>query len=242
MQTDFPAPELLKEPQPPAADVAPVWHTAVVLLLLGGISALSLRMSLINPAAQGQHRAIGYLITIASEWLIFGFIALRASPRMLAGKFAPTLRSVLLDLGIAVAYLLAAQVILGGTSALVGRFLPSHANAVLKNMVPRTAMEIALFLLLSLTAGICEEMMFRGYLQHQFAAWTGNAAVAILLQGIVFGVAHGYQGLSMVIVISVFGCMFGWLAWWRKSLRPGMVAHFVQDSVGGIVLARFLTK
>ena len=242
MHSSLASPGVLKEPEPSVTAVAPVWHTVSVLLLLGAIGALSLRMSMMNPAAQGKHRALGYLVSMAAEWLIVGFIAFKAPLRTLVGSFAPTWRSVLRDLGIAIAYLLAAQVILGTISAVLSRFLPSQANAVLKNMVPHTALEIALYLLLSLTAGICEEIMFRGYLQRQFAAWTGNAIAAILLQGIVFGLAHGYQGLSMVIVIAVFGCMFGWLAWWRKSLRPGMMAHFLQDGVGGIVLARFLPK
>ena len=103
-------------------------------------------------------------------------------------------------------------------------------------------MESALFLLLALTAGICEEMIFRGYLQRQFTAWTGSTAAGIVLQGIVFGAAHAYQGLSMVFIISVYGCMFGLLAWWRKSLRPGMMAHFIQDAVSGLVLARYVLK
>jgi membrane protease YdiL (CAAX protease family) len=32
-------------------------------------------------------------------------------------------------------------------------------------------------------------------------------------------------------IIAVYGFMFGWLARWRKSLRPGMIAHTLQDSV-----------
>jgi membrane protease YdiL (CAAX protease family) len=46
----------------------------------------------------------------------------------------------------------------------------------------------------------------------------------------------------MVIVIAVYGCMFGMLTWWRKSLRPGMAAHFIQDAIGGLALARFISK
>jgi hypothetical protein len=46
----------------------------------------------------------------------------------------------------------------------------------------------------------------------------------------------------MMIVIAVYGCMFGSLAWWRKSLRPGMMAHFIQDAIGGLVLAKFALK
>jgi membrane protease YdiL (CAAX protease family) len=42
----------------------------------------------------------------------------------------------------------------------------------------------------------------------------------------------------MMVVISLYGILFGLLAFWRKSLRPGMIAHFVQDGVGGLLLAR----
>ena len=55
-----------------------------------------------------------------------------------------------------------------------------------------------------------------------------------MLQGVVFGLAHGYYGKAM-IAIMIHGWLLGLLAMWRKSLRPGMLAHGVQDSLGGIV-------
>jgi uncharacterized membrane protein len=48
--------------------------------------------------------------------------------------------------------------------------------------------------------------------------------------------------LNQVVIIAVYGCMFGLMALWRQSLRPGMIAHFVQDAVGGLLLARSLAK
>lgn len=227
---------------PQSAPPAPLWHTAVVLLLLAAMAALSVRSGFVNPTAHGQHRILGYLITMAFEWIIVGFIALGTPLRTLAGRFVYTWRAVLLDLGIAVAYLLLAQVILGISTALVSRVLHSNVNDVLKNMLPQTPLETALYLVLALTAGICEETIFRGYLQHQFKAWTGSAFAAVVVQGLIFGSAHAYQGPAMVIVISIYGCMFGSLAQWRKSLRPGMTAHFLQDAIGGIVLSRMLAK
>jgi len=41
----------------------------------------------------------------------------------------------------------------------------------------------------------------------------------------------------MMLTICVYGCLFGLLARWRGSLRPGMMAHFLQDGVGGLLLA-----
>jgi len=54
--------------------------------------------------------------------------------------------------------------------------------------------------------------------------------------GIVFGLSHGYQGWRMMVVIAVYGAMFGVMAHLRRSLRPGMMAHATQDAVAGVLL------
>jgi len=40
------------------------------------------------------------------------------------------------------------------------------------------------------------------------------------------------QGVKQIVVISVLGALYGMLAAWRKSLRPGMIAHTMSDVVG----------
>jgi len=57
--------------------------------------------------------------------------------------------------------------------------------------------------------------------------------LAVLFQGIVFGIGHSYQGLKQVVVITILGVLYGVLAAWRKNLRPGMIAHAFSDIVGG---------
>jgi uncharacterized protein len=234
-------------PRAPVTMVAPVWHTVTVLVILAGISALTLHSQTSHPTATEHQRVVAYFSTIAFEWLLVGFIALSArwggAPlRVLAGGFAPSWSSIFRDFGIAIAYLFVSQIVLGTLNVLLHHFMHSNANAVLKNLLPHTGLEIAVYLVLCVTAGICEEAIFRGYLQHQFTAWTGSAAIGIALQGAIFGAGHTYQGPLMMIVIGVYGCMFGMLAWWRKSLRPGMTAHCLQDALAGIVLAKFLPK
>jgi hypothetical protein len=211
------------------------------------MGSLSLHQRSADTTIQTHHRVFAYVISMAAEWIIVAFIAWAArfggaSLRTLAGAFAPTWRSILRDLGIACAYLVVAQAVQGVSAAVVGHFIHSDANKVLENLLPRSGLEVAVYLFLALTAGICEETIFRGYLQRQFTAWTGNAAAGIAAQGILFGIAHAYQGAAMVIVIAIYGCMFGALAAWRKSLRPGMTAHFLQDAIGGLVLAKYALK
>jgi membrane protease YdiL (CAAX protease family) len=235
------------QPRPDSKAIAPVWHTAVVLLLLLTLVAIGLFVlggDFINHA---HHRAFIYAITMVIEWLIVAFIALGArwqgaSLSTLTGGNSPQWRSIARDLGLALAFLIVANIVLGILGFILGHLTHATTNAAIKNFLPHTALEIALWLLLSLTAGICEEMIFRGYLQRQFCAWTGSATAGIALQGIVFGAAHAYQGPTQILVISVYGCMFGLLAHWRKSLRPGMAAHFFQDCIGGLMLSRFMPK
>jgi membrane protease YdiL (CAAX protease family) len=88
----------------------------------------------------------------------------------------------------------------------------------------------------SVTAGFCEEIIFRGYLQRQFAAIANSMPLGVLLSAVVFGASHGYEGASRMILIAIYGLMFGVLAWWRKSLRPGMMAHAWHDALSGAIL------
>lgn len=73
-------------------------------------------------------------------------------------------------------------------------------------------MENAAYLGLTVTATFCEELIYRGYLQRQFTAWTGSLSIGVVCQGIVFGASHAYLGRAMVLVVVVYGCLFGLLA------------------------------
>ena len=91
-----------------------------------------------------------------------------------------------------------------------------------------------LWIAVSVSAGICEELAFRGYFQRQFAALARSRSIALFAQGALFGISHGYQGIEACVRIALFGLLFGVLALWRSSLRPGMVAHAWGDIASGI--------
>jgi hypothetical protein len=109
-----------------------------------------------------------------------------------------------------------------------------HAASI-SPLVPRGVAEGVLWVLLSVSAGISEELVFRGYLQRQLTAFTGRTSLALLLQVTVFGIAHGYQGVQACLVIAIYGALFTLLALWRKSLSPGMIAHAWTDIAGGLL-------
>jgi membrane protease YdiL (CAAX protease family) len=103
-----------------------------------------------------------------------------------------------------------------------------------KTFLPQRTLEILLWIGVSISAGFCEELVFRGYFQKQFETLTHSRWIALFLQAVLFGVSHGYQGIEACVKIACFGTLFGLLAVWRGSLRPGMTAHAWSDVLSGI--------
>lgn len=226
---------------PPPRAVAPAWHTIVVLLVLFGLSFAGARRG--NLAGIGTHgRAAGYILVMLVEWLTVAFIWYGVSRRdirmrdLVGGSWTRP-GAFFRDLGIAIGFLLIFGI---GVINGLGYLLKAEPNQAIRNLYPQDYVEVMLWVLLALTAGFCEEVIFRGYLHRQFTALTRAAIGGIVLQGVVFGVSHGYQGWKFMLIISVYGILFGLLAHWRRSLRPGMIAHFLQDGAGGLIASHFL--
>src|ERR1700723_1144585 len=139
-------------------------------------------------------------------------------------------KDVFVDFGLAAGLLAVWMLIEKGWVGLLG----AGQAASIQTYLPQRAMEILLWISVSISAGICEEFVFRGYFQKQFEAYTHTKWLALILQSVLFGVSHGYQGVQACAQIAVFGGLFGALALWRKSLRPGMMAHAGSDIFSGI--------
>jgi membrane protease YdiL (CAAX protease family) len=221
--------------------VAPAWHTLIVLLVLFGFSFASAHAGSLTPFGPKIGRAFGYIVVIIFEWALVAFIWFGTSQRgiriadLVGGSWARPIH-VLRDIAIAVTFLIVATGVLGA----LDHFVKTAPNQAIRNLLPQGPIEDVLFLATSLTAGFCEELIYRGYLQRQFTALTHAVTGGIVLQAIAFALTHGYQGWRFVLLIAVLATMLGLLAHWRKSLRPGMIAHALQDGVTGIVAAHVL--
>ena len=229
--------------------IAPTLHTLGLLVVVLALSSTGSGRIATN-AARPHGRLLLYLATIAVDWAIVGYIWLGlkrrgVSLRSLTGRSWRSAEDFLLDFAIAVGFWISSSLILaagkfalGLASLDVGKTMNevSELKKTLGFIVPQGFAETATFVALTVTAGFCEELIYRGYFQQQFRAWTNNVALAIVAQGILFGASHGYQGWKFMVLIAVYGCLFGMLAIWRKSLRPGMMAHAWQDLFTGFVL------
>jgi membrane protease YdiL (CAAX protease family) len=107
----------------------------------------------------------------------------------------------------------------------------------LMELAPANSIEIAAWGLLCLVVGFSEELIFRGYLQTQSIAVLRNLPAGVVLTALIFGAAHGYQGLRGIVLISIYGALFGCITLLRKNLFPGMLAHSWHDFATGMLLA-----
>jgi uncharacterized protein len=228
------------DPVPPQLPLAPWWHTALLLGLFAALTvggALFQHHASVHPGSVQQHPNMlpTYLSLLCMEWGLFLFVSrgLRRNGysvgELIGGRW-PRPRELARDVALALA--------LWGLWSLVDllwtRWSGPDSAASIQSLLPRGPVEVLLWIALSISAGICEELTFRGYLQRQFASLLHNRALAVLLQALVFGIAHGYQGIEACARIAAYGVLFGLLAWWRGSLRPGMVAHAWTDIASGL--------
>jgi membrane protease YdiL (CAAX protease family) len=218
--------------------IAPAWHTMVFIAIFVGLSVIG---GFFQHAAKQQPQTTvpsgnavpGYISVVVFEWLLVLYVRMGVHKRgmrlrdLIGGRWS-TPKEVMKDIALGAGLwavwigLMNAHVLGEGTNAAQG-------------LLPRGILESLVWIPVALSAGFCEEVAFRGYLQKQFQALTGSAAWAVLFQAIVFGIGHLYEGVGPVGRITLFGILFGLLALWRKNLRPGMLAHAWSDIFGVII-------
>jgi hypothetical protein len=220
--------------------VASLWHTALVVglfLALALSGAFFQRQARSEPGMLQQHPRVVplYLSLIVMEWSLVFWVwkSLKSTGTKLTelvGGGRTSVKNLVSDAVLALG--------LWGGWTLVqmawSRRLGSGHAASIQTLLPRRGLEILLWIAVSISAGICEELVFRGYLQRQFEAFTHSRWIALMLQGALFGISHGYQGVEACMKIAVFGALFGLVAIYRGSLRPGMMAHAWGDILSGI--------
>ena len=216
--------------------IASPWHTLIVVVIAllnayrASIYAAQARTGL------GTSRSYLYLRIIAFEFAVLAVVALGlwlrgSSLQNILGERWRSMGQMLRDLGIGVALWFVAIIVVSVLSSHSG-----PADGTIAFLLPQTPMEMMLWVLVSSVAGISEEAIYRGYLQRQFAALTQSVPAGVLISAAIFGGVHAYQGWSRAVVIAISAILFGAVAHWRGTVRPGMFAHGLQDAIAPLLL------
>ena len=195
----------------------------------------------LKTGAPGVRRGF-YRALIAQEWTatacLLGWWAWRARPwswLLLAGTETPLKMGIPPPLrlwaGLAFVALLAGVLILQKKAILarpetMRRIRPRLAYA--EPLLPHTEKERRLFWLVSLTAGVTEEIFFRGFLIWFLAAWMGPL-LAVLLSSALFGAGHIYMGWAQAPKTALVGLILAFIALGSASLVPAMLLHAALD-------------
>ena len=223
------------------------WDFWLIFLFLGVVipwrGHVRLKRLLALPAADTKEKLALYAATIGFQWVLAGVVAWRAIARGLQ----------VADLGlISHGAIQVIAGVLGGAAIGTLQWLnlrrigkmegkaPDLLRKLARRLLPVSLVEFLPYAALSITAGVCEEFLYRGF---ALAALVRGGCVmwqAVMLTSILFGLAHAYQGKAGILSTGLFGVVLalGRLAF--GSLVPVMIWHAGLDVAAGIAAPRYL--
>lgn len=223
--------------------IAPAWHTVVMILLVLAPLIQGIFADKRDPASATRPLSAVpfYLTGTVVLWIWFAFLwwglRLRGhSLRELVGGRWLSARQAANDILLSMIFWGFWYLVLSAFKAALAR--TGMVNAGVSGMVfPNTGFEVGLWIVSAISAGVVEESVFRGYLMKQFTALSGRTEVGLVLQGLLFGVAHaGYLGIRQATLITVSGMLIGGFTMWRRNLRSAMIFHTWADIFGAVIV------
>lgn len=101
--------------------------------------------------------------------------------------------------------------------------------------LPKSYSELPAYTLMCISAGLGEEILYRGFMVTYFidSNIVSFPWLALLLPSILFSLAHYYQGYIAVLKIFVLSILFSLIFIWSGSLILPIIIHFLIDFIGG---------
>jgi len=224
------------------------WDFWLIFLVLGVLvpwrGRVRLKRLLAQPTIGTKEKLALYGMTIAFQWTLAGLVAWRAMARGLTVADLGLGRRWTADLvaaGFLGAALLAAfqwfnlrrlRHMTGPTVELL-RKLAAY-------LLPRRPVEFGPYGGLAVTAGICEEFLYRGFAMAALSRAGMATGTVVLICSVLFGLAHAYQGKSGILGTTVLGFGFSVGRLFFNSLLPVILWHAAVDVAAGVAGPRFL--
>ena len=224
------------------------WDIFVIFFVLGVIvpwrGRAKMRQILAKPRVESAERLSLYASTIAFQWVAV----------VIAGWRAWAHGFTSLELGLVVSdwAAIAALSVLGTVLIVVLQWLNlrrmgrsasrfrAPLQAVAERILPQSRMELIPFFALAVTAGVCEEFLYRGFAMAAFLRWGLPAWIAVVASSLLFGLAHLYQGKGGLAATTILGLLFGATRIVVVSLIPVMCWHIGVDMIAGVAGPKYL--
>jgi membrane protease YdiL (CAAX protease family) len=226
------------------------WDFWLIFLFLSVVipwrGYIPLKKLLALPSVDSKEKLALYAVTIAFQWLLVGVVAWRSFARGL------TLQDMGLGqrpwVGIVLASLLGA-VCIGGLQWLnlrrIGKMegeTPELLRKLANRLLPVNLLEYLPYSALAITAGVCEEFVYRGFGIAAFSKAGLPLWLVVVFSSILFGLAHAYQGRGGIVSTGIFGVLLAIGRLWLGSLIPVLMWHAGLDLAAGIAAPKYLVK
>jgi len=226
------------------------WDIWLIFFVLGVVvpwrGRKRLQQLLAKPKVETSERISLYLSTIAFQWIAVAVAGWRAW----AHGFTAAQLGLVTPVGIRImaAALLGAAIIATmqwfnlRRVARVETTSRSFLQKLAERILPQTAVEKIPFFALAVTAGVCEEFLYRGFAIAVIARVGLPNWAVVLVSSILFGLAHLYQGRGGFVSTFILGLLFGAARLAYGSLIPVMAWHLAVDIVAGIAGPKYLIQ
>jgi membrane protease YdiL (CAAX protease family) len=218
------------------------WDFALILLFLGiAVPVLGrrrVRQLMQMPSTTKMDRISLYASTLAFQWIAAAVILWRTNAHQIrASRLGLAIPNA--PLAVSTTVVLAALIFLNqivGLRRLVAQ--PEKIQGILPQLAlklfPQDDVERLAFFALVTTVALCEELIYRGFVQHVFQDWSrGSVVAAVIGSAVFFALAHLYQGRRGLVSTLTIGILFSTIRAWTGTLLPCVVAHFVADITVG---------
>jgi uncharacterized protein len=205
-----------------------------------------LKKLLALPSVDSKEKLALYAATIAFQWVLVGVIVWRALIRGLTIQ----------DLGLAshrwigiLAAGLFGAIFIGGLQWLnlrrIGKMegeTPELLRKLANRLLPVNLLEYLPYSALAVTAGVCEEFVYRGFLIAVLSRAGLPLWLVVIVSSVLFGLAHAYQGRGGIVSTGIFGVLLALGRLGFGSLVPVMMWHAGLDLAAGVAAPRYLLK
>jgi membrane protease YdiL (CAAX protease family) len=227
------------------------WDILLIFFVLAVVvpwrGRIRLKQILARPTVEPRERISLYLSTIAFQWIAVAIAAWRAwahgytQVEMGLGSGPNLFRSVIAAV-LGTVLLASFQWMNFRRMGRLRDRLPARALAMASRILPQSQSERVPFLALAVTAGCCEEFLYRGFAMAGFARAGFPIWASVVVSSVPFGVAHLYQGRGGLIGTGILGLVFGVFRVFTGSILPVAAWHAGIDVVAGIAGPRYLIQ
>jgi membrane protease YdiL (CAAX protease family) len=226
------------------------WDLALIFAALGILipwrGSVRVDKLIARTNISAEDRLSIYASTIAFQWVLTAVIAWRSIARFLTPEnLGLTVRSpgitAVVTAGMAIA-LCSLQYFGIRRIASMPIEATSRMREISLRLMPRTLIEALAFSALAVTAGVCEEFIYRGFVYAVLQTTTGSVTIAIVASSALFSLAHLYQGKKGLVSTFILGLAFAISRWATGNLIAATVTHLVVDLLAGYVAPGYFAK